>query len=108
MGRNINSTKLTKEYVLSKVSQITIFSTYLNLSDKIIQYCIDSGELICSPIRDDVHPTCGFRYDKKGKLKFRDFAGYFWGDAFDVVALVMANMYNKNYDVSNKEDFIPR
>ena len=39
MGRNINSTKLTKEYVLSKVSQITIFSTYLNLSDKIIQYC---------------------------------------------------------------------
>lgn len=106
MGRNINSTKLTKEYVLSKVSQITIFSTYLNLSDKIIQYCIDSGELICSPIRDDVHPTCGFRYDKKGKLKFRDFAGYFWGDAFDVVTLVMANMYNKNYDVSNKEDFI--
>lgn len=68
MGRNINSTKLTKEYVLSKVSQITIFSTYLNLSDKIIQYCIDSGELICSPIRDDVHPTCGFRYDKKVNL----------------------------------------
>lgn len=106
MGRNINSTKLTKQLILSKVSQVTIFSTYLNLSDKLVQYCIDTGELICSPIRDDAHPTCGFRYDNKGKLKFRDFAGYFWGDCFDVVALVMSSIYNKSYDVSNKEDFI--
>ena len=106
MGRNINSTKLTKQLILSKVSQVTIFSTYLNLSDKLVQYCIDTGELICSPIRDDVHPTCGFRYDNKGKLKFRDFAGYFWGDCFDMVALVMSSIYKKSYDVSNKEDFI--
>ena len=106
MGRNINSTKLTKQVILSKVSQVTVFSTYLNLSDKLVQYCIDTGELICSPIRDDVHPTCGFRYDKKGKLKFKDFAGYFWGDCFDVVALVMSSIYKKSYDVSNKEDFV--
>lgn len=106
MGRNINSSKLTKQLILSKVSQVTIFSTYLNLSDKLVQYCIDTGELICSPIRDDVHPTCGFKYDNKGKLKFRDFAGYFWGDAFDVVALIMSTIYNKSYNVSNKEDFI--
>lgn len=106
MGRNINSAKLTKQLILQKVSQVTIFSTYLNLSDKIVQHCIDSGELICSPIRDDSHPTCGFRYDNKGKLKFRDFAGFFWGDVFDVVALIMSNLYNKSYDVSNKEDFI--
>lgn len=106
MGRNINSSKLTKQLILSKVSQVTIFSTYLNLSDKLVQYCIDTGELICSPIRDDVHPTCGFKYDNKGKLKFRDFAGYFWGDVFDVVALIMSTIYNKSYNVSNKEDFI--
>lgn len=106
MGRNINSSKLTKQLILSKISQVTIFSTYLNLSDKLVQYCIDTGELICSPIRDDVHPTCGFKYDNKGKLKFRDFAGYFWGDAFDVVALIMSTIYNKSYNVSNKEDFI--
>lgn len=106
MGRNINSSKLTKQLILSKVSQVTIFSTYLNLSDKLVQYCIDTGELICSPIRDDVHPTCGFKYDNKGKLKFRDFAGYFWGDAFDIVALIMSTIYNKSYNVSNKEDFI--
>ena len=106
MGRNINSSKLTKQLILSKVSQVTIFSTYLNLSDKIVQYCIDTGELICSPIRDDIHPTCGFRYDSKGKLKFRDFAGNFWGDCFDVVALIMGGIYNKQYDISNREDFV--
>lgn len=106
MGRNINSSKLTKQLILSKVSQVTIFSTYLNLSDKIVQYCIDTEKLICSPIRDDVHPTCGFRYDNKGKLKFRDFAGYFWGDCFDIVALIMGGIYNKQYDISNREDFV--
>lgn len=106
MGRNINSGKLSKQYILSKVSQITIFSTYLNLSNNIIQNCIDRGELICSPLREDNHPTCGFKYDNKGKLKFRDFAGFFWGDAFDIVAYVMSNLYNYPYDVSNKNDFI--
>lgn len=106
MGRNLNSAKLTKQYVLSKVSQVTIFSTYLNLSDTIIQHCINSGELICSPIREDNNPTCGFRYDNKGKLKFKDFAGYFWGDCFDLVALIMTYAYNKSYDISNKHDFI--
>lgn len=106
MGRNINSYKLSKQYILSKVSQITIFSTYLNLSDAIIQYCIDKNELICSPIRDDVHPTCGFRYDNRGKLKFRDFSGAFWGDCFDIVAYVMSQAYNKQYNVNDKEDFI--
>lgn len=106
MGRNINSANLTKQSILSKVSQVTIFSTYLNLSDKLVQYCIDTGELICSPIRDDIHPTCGFKYDNKGKLKFRDFAGYFWGDCFDIVALIMSGIYNKQYNINNKNDFI--
>lgn len=107
MGRNINNTKkLTKDYILSKVSQITIFSTYFNLNVSLIQHCIDTGQLIVSPIRFDNHPTCGFRYDSKGKLKFKDFSGYFWGDCFDAVAFVMTNMYNKPIDISNKEDFL--
>ena len=104
--RNINSSKLTKQYILEKISQVTIFSTYLNLSNHVIQHCIDTGELICSPIREDVHPTCGFKYDNRGKLKFKDFSGHFWGDCFDVVALIMSGIYNKQYDISNKEDFI--
>ena len=106
MGIGIKSTKLTKQYVLSKVSQVTIFATYLNLSNTTVQNCIDNGELIVSPLREDIHPTCGFTYDRKGKLKFRDFAGYFWGDCFDLVALVMSNIYKKEYDIGEKADFI--
>lgn len=106
MGRTINTGNLTKQNILAKVSQITIFSTYLNLSNSVIQHCIDTGELICSPIRDDEHPTCGFRYDNKGKLKFRDFSGFFWGDCFDIVALIMSSIYKKQYNVSDKNDFI--
>ena len=106
MGRAITSNKLTKQSILEKVSQITIFSSYLNLTDIEIQNCINTGELICSPIRDDAHPTCGFKYDNKGRLKFKDFSGFFWGDCFDIVAFVMSAMYNKQYDVNNKHDFI--
>lgn len=106
MGVNIKSTKLTKQYILSKVSQVTIFATYLNLSNSIIQQCIDNRTLIVSPLREDIHPTCGFMYDNRGKLKFKDFAGYFWGDCFDLVALVMSNIYKKEYDISKKEDFV--
>ena len=73
MGRSIKTTKLNKDYILKEVSQITIFSTYLGITPELIQHCIDTGELITSPLREDVHPTCGFRYDNKGKLKFKDF-----------------------------------
>ena len=104
MGRKIDN-KLTKNYILSKVDQITIFSTYFNIPIDTIQYCIDTGEFIVSPIRSDLHPTCGFRYDNKGKLKFKDFAGYFWGDCFDAVAYIVSKMKNITIDISKKEDF---
>ena len=106
MGRNVNSSNLSKNYILSKVSQVTIFSTYFDLPVQIINNCIETGELILSPIRNDQHPTCGFRYDNRGRLKFKDFAGYFWGDCFDAVALVLSTIKGKQYNVSNKNDFI--
>ncbi|WP_291625645.1 hypothetical protein [Clostridium sp.] len=106
MGVKINF-KLTKNYILSKVDQITIFSTYFNLPIEIINDCINKGTLIKSPLRYDEHPTCGFKYNNKGKLKFRDFGGYFWGDCFDAVAFVISNMENyKNLDINKKDDFI--
>ena len=37
MGRTINSAKLTKAYVLSKVSQETIFATYLSIDINIVK-----------------------------------------------------------------------
>lgn len=106
MGRNIANVKIDKNFILSKVSQITIFATYLDISDKTIINCIETGALIKSPLRNDMHPTCGFRYDKKGKLKFRDFAGYFWGDCFDLVAYIMNSIYEEKIDINNKKDFI--
>ena len=106
MGRNITN-KLTKNYILSKVDQITIFSVYFNLPIETIQYCIDTGEFIVSPLRTDLHPTCGFRYDNRGKLKFKDFAGYFWGDCFDAAAYILSNIDKyKGLDVNSKEGFI--
>lgn len=105
--RNINSSKLTKQMVLDKISQVTIFATYLGLPVETVQNCINSGELICNPLRIDNHPTAGFRYNSKGKLKFKDFGNDgFWGDCFDVVAYVMSIIYKKSYDVSDKRDFI--
>lgn len=106
MGRTINSAKLTKAYVLSKVSQETIFATYLNIDINIVKHCINTNELIISPLRCDNHPTCGFKYDNRGKLKFRDFAGYIWGDCFDIAALVINNIYKINLQINNKKDFI--
>ena len=76
MKRNISNTILTKDYIFSKVSQITIFSTYTGISVEDIQHCIDTGEFISSPFREDTHPSFGFRYDNRNKLKGRDFAGY--------------------------------
>lgn len=106
MGRNINTENVNKNFVLSKVSQITIFSTYFNIPVEIIQHCIDTGNLICSPIRDDVHPTVGFRYNNRGQLKMKDFAGYFHGDCFDAAAFVISRIENRVININSKGDFI--
>lgn len=71
--------KLTKDYILKRITQEQIMEFYLGIPVKI-------GELICSPLRNDKTPTCSFYYNKQGKLRFRDFSGHFWGDSFDVVA----------------------
>lgn len=105
MGRSINSNNLTKKYILEKVSQIKIFSKYFDIPINVIQHCIDTGELILSPIRDDRHPTVGFRYDNKGKLKMKDFAGYFWGDCFDAVGYILSLENKELLNVNNKNAF---
>lgn len=105
MKRNINNSKLTKDSILSKVSQINIFSAYTGLEVELIQHCIDTGEFICSPFREDKHPSFGFRYDNRNKLKGRDFAGYWWGDCIDAAATVLSEIVHRPIDVSNKEHF---
>lgn len=105
MKRNINNSKLTKDSILSKVSQINIFSAYTGIEPEVIQHCIDTGEFICSPFRIDNHPSFGFRYDNRNKLKGRDFAGYWWGDCIDAAATVLSEIVHKPVEVNNKEHF---
>lgn len=87
--------KLTKDYILSKISEEQIFEHYLGIK---VQF--DTLLIAPSVIRSRDHrPTCSFYYSSNGKLRFRDFAGYFWGDAFDIVAFI--NRLNSR----DKKDF---
>lgn len=70
---------LTKEFILSKVTQEQIFEKYLNIT-------VQTDTLFTSPLRKDNNPTCGFKYNTNGKLRLKDFSGHFWGDCFDVVS----------------------
>lgn len=106
MKRTIGNYKTTKDFILNKISQITIFSAYTGIDVSTIETCISKGKLISSPFREDKHPSFGFKYDSKGKLKGRDFAGYWWGDCIDAAATVISEMIGRPLDVSNKEDFM--
>ena len=106
MRRTVTNGNLTKEFILSKISQVSIFSAYTGVDAEIIEHCIDTGEFISSPFRVDEHPSFGFRYGNRGKLKAKDFAGYFHGDCFDAAALVISEIIHKNVDISNKGWFI--
>lgn len=76
--------KLTKDYVLSKVSQEEIFSYYLSPYNITVQ----TDGLFSSPFREDKNPSTGFRYQFNGRLRMRDFGGDFHGDCFDLVKRV--------------------
>lgn len=106
MRRTINNTNLTKSFILSKVSQISIFSTYTGIDIDTIESCINNNEFVSSPFRIDNHPSFGFRYDNRGKLKAKDFAGYFQGDCFDAAALVLSEILHKDINIENKQWFI--
>lgn len=87
--------KLTKDYILSKITQEQIFEYYLNVP-------VDTSGLIKIPrvLRIDNNPTGSFYYNMHNKLRFRDMAGGFWGDCFDLVA------YLSQVDATNKKGFI--
>ena len=75
----VQSTKITKELLLSKYSQEMYFEHYLGVPVK--------KGLFKSPsiIRSDNNPTCAFYKNKNGILKYKDFAG----PTFDFVGCVM-------------------
>jgi len=94
--------KLSTRLILNSVSQADIFAHYLNkfiptntMTSDIIDSLADSGTRIRSPLRVDKNPSLGFRYSTKGKLRAKDFAGYFWGDCFDLVGYAIGVNVNK-------------
>jgi len=86
---------LDKKYILDRITQEQIMERYLGIS-------VVFDELVVAPsiIRKDNSPTCGFKYNMHGRLRFKDFGpGGFWGDCFDVVAKAL------NIDSNNSKSF---
>lgn len=106
MKRSIVNSKITKGMILEKVSQQLIAATYLDIPVETVEYCIETGKTISSPLRDDEHPSFGFAINNRGQLKAKDFAGYFWGDVWDIVAYVLSAVTNREINIQDKNDFI--
>src|SRR5205085_2779390 len=85
-------TVITKEFILSRISEERIFIKYLGLEP------VDRGSF-CNPLRpNDDDPGCSFYVDRRGVWKFHDIAaGYNW-DCFNVVEF--------SYNFSFKEALI--
>ena len=107
MRRNVNTAHLTKDYIESKVSQIAIMSKYLDIPIDVINECIEHNTLITSIFRDDdTNKSMGFTYNKKGRLKVRDFGGFgFFEDIYGTVAYILSLAYERKIDTNNKQDF---
>jgi hypothetical protein len=82
---------LTKDYILSKISEEEIFTKYLGIAPT------DKGSYT-NPKRKDNDPGCSFYVDDRGRWKFKDFARGFNWDCFNVVEY--------EYDCSFKEALI--
>ena len=76
---------LDKKYILSKITQEQIFEKYLGIT-----VVLNTLMVTPSMIRtNDKDPTFSFKYSDNGKLRAREWAGYFWGDCFDLVGHVL-------------------
>ena len=107
MRRTVGTTNLTKDFIESKVSQISIMSKYLGIPIDVIANCIEKNVLIKSVFRDDdYNKSMGFTYNKKGRLKVRDFGGFgFFEDVYGTVAYVLSLAFERKIDTNNKQDF---
>lgn len=77
---------IDKKFILTRLSQEEIFERYLGLK-------VSFTEKVCSPLREDSTPTCTFKRFPSGVIIFKDWAGHFRGDCFEVVK----HLYNCNF-----------
>lgn len=77
----------TKELILANVSQEEIFEHFLNIQ-------VEIGTLFCSPLRNDKHPTCSFKWIN-GTLYYRDWSEPRAKDCFKIVQeLYLCDFWN--------------
>ncbi len=69
---------ISKDFILKRVSEEQIFKKYLGLQP------IDKGQFT-NPKRKDRNPDCSFYVNRNGNWIFKDFAGGFHWDCFNVV-----------------------
>ena len=107
MKRNANTSKLTKAFIESRVSQEEIVSKYLDIPLEVVRDCVEHNHLITSVFRDDdTDGSMGIAYNAKGRLKVRDFGGSgFFDDVYGVVAYVLSIVYERPISTNNKQDF---
>ena len=78
-----------KDHILTTISQVYIFSRYLDISESDIQECITYKMKVKSPFRDDPVPSMSFKY-YGNKLICRDFGDiYYSGDVFEIVGKII-------------------
>ena len=77
MELTLEPLKITKELILSKVSEEQLMEHYLGVPVK--------KGLFRSPLRADKNPTCAFYRNQRGVLIFKDFRGDAHFNVFDVV-----------------------
>ena len=96
--------KITKELILSKVSEEQMMEHYLGIPCK--------KGLFKNPLRKDNNPTASFYRNNKGQLLFKDFRGDFCGDVFAVVMekfncsfYTALQIIANDFNIINRKDF---
>lgn len=81
-----------KKFILSKLSQEEIFEKYIGEQ-------VSLSRTYRSPLREDLRPTCSFKY-LGDILLLKDWAGHFTGDCFRLVSILNNNCtYNQVYKI---------
>lgn len=89
MGGIQFSPTITRDYLLTRVSEEEIFERY--------GVPVVAG-MFRSPLRTDRHPTCRFYRSRSGRLVLKDFAGHFHGDCMDLVMKIKGCSYGQALD----------
>jgi len=94
-----NEARITKELILSKVSEENLMSHYLGIPVK--------KGIFINPLRNDKKPTASFYRNNKGDLIFKDFGNNFSGNFISVVMEIFKCSYYKSLKIiANDFDII--